>query len=235
MDNTGLTILFSVAATLVSVIGILVSIQIGSLALFLSQEANTTSRLLQFETTFFNLLKAQSDIVADMDIVSKKKPLLTLAKGRDCFNKFYRMFKTRIRLYKRDMLINLNPMNTATKQDIEEVLVSFEEILVVYMGFYKKHQGDLGHYFRNLYHVIRLVEDTPFILDKKKYIRIVRAQLSSYELVMLFYNALSENGQEEFKPLIERYQLLKNMDLSLLIDVAHSNKYKEGAYKKQKA
>ena len=43
----------------------------------------------------------------------------------------------------------------------------------------------------------------------------VRATLSQFELALLFYNGLSENG-EKFQPLIEKFGLLENFDRDVL-------------------
>jgi hypothetical protein len=91
---------------------------------------------------------------------------------------------------------------------------------------FKKHEQILGHYFRNLYHIIRMIDESEDLIkydesetidqiksfqERKKYIRIIRAQLSSSELVLLLYNSLTENG-EEFYDLIVKYQLLNNLN-----------------------
>lgn len=44
----------------------------------------------------------------------------------------------------------------------------------------------------------------------------MRASLSQYELIMLFYNCLSSNGREKFKPLIEKYAIFNNLRVELL-------------------
>jgi len=49
----------------------------------------------------------------------------------------------------------------------------------------------------------------------------VRAQLSSYEQVILFYNCLHQNGVKKFKPLIEKYAVFKNIDENLLLNFSH--------------
>jgi len=97
-----------------------------------------------------------------------------------------------------------------------------------YYEYYKRHQSDLGHYFRNLYHIIKFV-DSAEISNKKMYTSLVRAQLSSHELLLLFYNCLSTPGQK-FKPFIEKYQLLKNMPSSDLIERSHKTMYNNSAY-----
>ena len=98
-----------------------------------------------------------------------------------------------------------------------------------YKKFFINHQSELGHYFRMLYHIIKFI-DASEINDKKRYTNFVRAQLSSYELVLLFYNGLSKFGREKFKPLIENYSLLKNMDESLVFSNSHLSEYKINAY-----
>ena len=93
-------------------------------------------------------------------------------------------------------------------------------------------QTDFGHYFRNLYRIVKLVHENEFYTYEElggkssinsneynaknfemryRYISMLRAQLSDYELLWLFYNCLSDNGSEKFKPLVEEYSLLKNM------------------------
>lgn len=77
------------------------------------------------------------------------------------------------------------------------------------------------HYFRLLYRILKFVKDTPLITefdDEYEYTSMLRAVLSRYELVWLYYNGLSEYGVEKLKPLIERYAMLKNLRDDLLVD-----------------
>jgi hypothetical protein len=67
--------------------------------------------------------------------------------------------------------------------------------------------------------------------DKRLYTNLIRAQLSSYELVLLFYNCLSELGREKFKPLVEVYALLKTLPRDLLANAPdHVPLFANGAY-----
>lgn len=60
----------------------------------------------------------------------------------------------------------------------------------------------------------------------------VRAQLSDYELLWVFYNCLSPNGVRKFKPYVEKYSLLKNLPIDKLHfeDVVHL--YHQSAFNK---
>lgn len=57
--------------------------------------------------------------------------------------------------------------------------------------------------------------------EKYHYTSILRAQLSEYELVMIYYNSLSEFGNEKLKPLVEKYSMMKNLrkdDLAISLE-----------------
>ncbi|ASA23421.1 putative phage abortive infection protein [Paenibacillus donghaensis] len=75
---------------------------------------------------------------------------------------------------------------------------------------YEKNESLLGHYFRNLYRIVKLIQDEEFNKapfkdnnEKRKYRGILRAQLSSYELIMLFYNIVYSYKGEKFQLLIK--------------------------------
>lgn len=75
---------------------------------------------------------------------------------------------------------------------------------------YKEYSPHVGHYFRNLYRIVRLIEDESFskdenvnITEKRKYRGILRAQLSSMELLMIFYNVVYSSKGRGFKLLLK--------------------------------
>ena len=97
--------------------------------------------------------------------------------------------------------------------------------------FYQLHQAELGHYFRTLYHVFKFVDSSG--LDKagkRRYTSLVRAQLSAFELGLLYYNGISPMGREKFYRLIEEFGILKNFEKSLLVNAEHEAFY-ENAFK----
>lgn len=174
-------------------------------------EQNQTLRQQRFENTFFQLLRNHQDIVNGIDIrsLSSNMSWEVSSQGRDCFKAFYKNFKDKVR-------------QNAT----------FEETISQYMVFYNERQSDLGHYFRNLYHILKFVNNSTEINEgeKFKYTSLVRALLSSYELALLFYNGLGEYGEEFFKPLIEKFSFLKNLDRELLLDKKHFDEYEAIAF-----
>ena len=89
-----------------------------------------------------------------------------------------------------------------------------------------------NHYFRYLYRIYKYIDNTDLIANGERYdyTCIVRSQLSDYELVMIFYNCLTENGCEKFKPLIEKYTVFNNLRPELLADENDQSLYAASAY-----
>lgn len=82
----------------------------------------------------------------------------------------------------------------------------------------------VNHYFRNIYQILKFVHCQKFDENeeknhgiKKQYTNILRAQLSSFEATLLFYNCLSEQG-DKLTPLVKKYDLLKHLEKHWLID-----------------
>lgn len=68
--------------------------------------------------------------------------------------------------------------------------------------------------------MVKFVDENDFLSsqEKKHYVNLIRAQLSSYELVLLFYHCLSQQG-ESFKHLVVKYNLFKYVDFNLILQV----------------
>lgn len=160
-------------------------------------QSNTFAMQL-FEGTFFELLRAQGQIVDSIDLKNK---VGDATEARDCFKVFYK------RLSRHHIAHQFYP------PEKDKVLATVRD---TYKQFYIEHQAEIGHYFRHLYHIIKFVDESS-VPNKRRYTSLVRAQLSSYEHVLLFYNCLSEHGFIKFKPLVEQYALLENMPKSLLL------------------
>lgn len=192
---------------------------------------NETLRLQRFENTFFNLLNLHHEIVSAIDFryykrKEKKSNWVAVSTNEEL---------EAVTITSRDVFrYRYNQM----REDMVKNPSNHEEL---YLNHYEKAQTDFGHYFRNLYRMIKLVDSTDFLINdpenttdtfkiKYKYTSIIRAQLSDYELLWLFYNCLSENGELKFKPLIEAYSLLKNMPTDKLADIEHRSLYREKAY-----
>lgn len=195
-------------------------------------EQNKTLKQQRFENTFFNLLTLHHQIVESMDVdqatlikMGNQFAPMGVFKGRDVFKQTYTAML--LKIYDSD------------------------DFCTHYLEKYIYVQSDFGHYFRNLYRMIKLVDETEFVpkndlgiddityeknnySEKYKYTSIIRSQLSDYELLWLFYNCLSSNGNEKFKPLIEKYTLFKNIPKDKFHDKPIISEYIDTAFNKVK-
>lgn len=79
---------------------------------------------------------------------------------------------------------------------------------------FEGHQSRLGHYYRHLFQMVRYVDEQPdeLIPDKYKYVKTIRAQLSTHEQALLLINSLTPMGKKWWKMgFIVRYKLVKNI------------------------
>jgi|GEM_PF-3492564 len=77
----------------------------------------------------------------------------------------------------------------------------------------------LGHYFRNLYKAVKYIEDDKTLdsNEKKEFVNLLVAQLSSYEQTLLFLNSLSSLGENWNKELyLSKYNIVDHANLDII-------------------
>jgi len=87
----------------------------------------------------------------------------------------------------------------------------------------------LSRYYRNLYGIIRLVDESE-IADKSLYVRILRAQLSDWELLLIFYNCVASPRATKLARLSEKYRLFDNLPQQFLLDPLHMGLLSSSAF-----
>jgi hypothetical protein len=167
---------------------------------------------LKFETTFFNLLQAFSNVVQVMDYRKKNGTVISL--GKDCFRTFYKHFVKKIREKKQQRYKESKTEGGGMDLDsfkYDSVRLFINDVLECFSEKYKVNQGDLTHYFRILFNLIQFVLNADKSIEKDKYLEIILGQMSVYEIVFLYYYGQSEEGKK-YKPLIEGHGLLRYLD-----------------------
>lgn len=190
-------------------------------------EQNKTLKIQRFENTFFQMLNQFQEIVNNIsysynDISGRSHTV----KGREAF---YESFETAIHNTK---LTDWNPVH------ISNQYIGMRDIIrsIGYEGYMESFTPTyFDHYFRFLYRILNFVKTSPLVTDYEEeyeYTCMLRAMLSRYELVWLYYNGLSY-GKDKLKPLIERYAMLNNLRGELLADPKDRfGKYEASAWKK---
>lgn len=170
------------------------------------QAQNETLKVQRFENTFFKMLELLEGCRNDVFYQFNG----TAYEGRDAVERLYTVY---YKFY----------LGSNTADNFGQQIWIFKEdskteagIVREYNEFYKKYGDELGQYYRTLYNILKLVERAEFLDDKTVYTNLVRAQLSRYELSLLFYNCLSEYGKEKMAPLVKKYKILKHLEPSVL-------------------
>ncbi len=116
--------------------------------------------------------------------------------------------------------------NTVEVKEISKIKEKLEIVngdkKAVFLQIYEPftgHGAKIGHYFRHLFQAVKYVHEQPGkLLDgpkKYEYVKILRAQLSNFEQVMLYYNAVSLIGEPWItEGFIKCYRLLNNLPLT---------------------
>jgi len=177
----------------------------------------------------FDKLKRTEDprkIDSDLDNLSKIKEYLNSIENHEKFlliHKlsygyfFYGIDEYHLTKDKTDIIYEINLAITII---IKTNLLSLpEDRRYERNGHFNSH---LGHYYRHLFHLISLIANEDILSEKEKYgfSKIIRAQLSDYEQILLYYNSLSVMGEQWISPLgkhevkkmcfIARFRLIKN-------------------------
>lgn len=177
------------------------------------KQQNAALKKQTFENTFFNMLSLQQQIVNELSITEQQKIWLKsdTPEGTSSHEEMYDYTYTGRKVFEFLYIHNSN----GKAEGLSQVLISGG--LEAYEDAY--YRTLLDHYFRHFYTILSFIDREGNMADEEKYhyAKILRATLSRYELVLLYYNGLSSLGNEKLKPLIEKYSILKNINPCLLI------------------
>ncbi|EOW6719675.1 putative phage abortive infection protein [Cronobacter dublinensis] len=175
------------------------------------QKQDTITNRLQiskqgFENTFFQMLKLHNQIVSD--ITSTRTDLnggLSVLDGRRVINTL---------------------KNSLIGKHFDRYMIDGrsgkDQIGQAFNAFYIKNGHYLGHYFRFLYNILRFLSDADIDIDNKTlYARLLRAQLSDQELLLIYYNSFTDNGHN-FIQYMQEFKLMDNLSPNYLRHPEHS-------------
>ena len=181
-----------------------------------------TMKIQRFENTLFNMLSLQQGIVNSLDYIPQDGADPNLeSSGKYVFDVFYNKKITKFHYGNEQQIMGIKGLIQA-ENDIQ----AYRRVSEISI---------FDSYFRHLYRIFKYIDESQLIDDTERYSYscIVRAQLSDYELLLLFYNALTidDNGAFKFKHLIEKYAIFNNIRKSMLARKrVDPILYQDGAY-----
>lgn len=219
---------------------------------------NETMMKQQFENTFFELLKIHRENVSLMEIKdNSNRPY----KGKDLFEYASKVFtSTYNRLKKSTSSIESGYISLTIDISYQTLFYGkSSHILLEYLQYRLKSsslylsvrknldsiphinfQNNLGSYFRHLYQTVKFVHEHPYFETSEEsrydYVKKIRAQLSDYELAILYLNSMSSLGRAWTDTggvdLITEYALMKTLPAGFFADtqIDHRISYPEIQY-----
>lgn len=193
-------------------------------AQFIQNKQSAIFETQNFESVFFRLLDVHSRLASSVNITTGA----TIHTGDAAFS-------YAVRKYFPTGMIGFGYIDDGKKID------SMKEMS---QKFLDERVGTVGHYFRNLYQIMKYIDGlgrASFSVPGKRaagmdvrrtlrlyrkqrdYANMVRAQLSSSEVACLFMNCLSSQGHG-LRYYVEKYSLLKTLDLNV---IAHNENIKQ--------
>lgn len=180
-------------------------------------DQNETMRLQRFENTFFHMMELQQSIVNDLYAkTNDKKRVKETSPKIDGWGTKEIIVPEEYRgrnLFLYAFLLCKHQVGTNEKVDgLRGVLE--KKGIYAFDDYYTTTVFD--HYFRHLYTILKFIDQNDWLEaeGQYKYATFVRATLSRYELVMLYYNGFFH---PKMKKMMEKYCMLNNLRPELLV------------------
>jgi hypothetical protein len=159
-----------------------------------------------FETAFFNLMSRHSDVIASLEFHTDRAVAPGRVTGREALSETTRSF--------------VRYMGRRSQG---------RPTLDVYAEYYNTEaRFVLPYFYGSLYELLRFIAQSQ-VESRGDYGRIVRAQLSVEDLVLLYLHGLSDQGAA-LKPLIEIYSLLEFLPANVNFPLPSADQYKPAAF-----
>ena len=195
------------------------------IAFWVQYKANIQQRhdiaIERFEKNVFEMIHIQQDIIENLVFEHEVGQIVVKKHGRDVFEYVYKDLEAKY--YFKD----------GSKICTFKKALQIDDDIKLHLPLIR-HLWFLDHYYRHLYRIFKSIDDETMVSEskKKEFASIVRATLSAYELVMLYYNGFSH---PKFKKLIEKYAILNNLQWNLLADYDDKKDAYEALWREAKA
>lgn len=205
-----------------------------------NDEVRKQFKIQQFESQFYEMIHLHKENVNELSFinflkVSSNGALQKEIKGRHVFFALNEIFETLLGYTKNAITYDINKKDfndayliffwgvsysTRVDNGFKNKLIGSGAYRDIGFGKFAEYEGVsflLGHYYRHLFMTVKFVVDSNVITDyaeKMKYLKILRAQLSNHEQIILFYNWLSGFGEEwenEKNHFFTQYKMIHNL------------------------
>lgn len=167
-----------------------------------------------FESLFFQLLKMKTDVTNDIGV------------GAESTLKSYARYNQESANQKISEMISKDH-KVIGKESIKDHLILFKtNVLNSWEDFYAKTFLDYAEsYFQVVFQIVKLIDENEVLLSldkikdknysikQKEYFEIFRATFTQYELEAFFFYCLSNNKNDSFKKILEKYEMFELLQI----------------------
>jgi hypothetical protein len=134
--------------------------------------------------------------------------------GQDAFEIMYDILKEKYKYV----------VTLGNENNVEEI--ENTKIIAAFSALYKVCGSKFGNYYKNLYFLIKYIDELPQKKEYKKtyYIDLIKAQLSKYEILLLAYDCIwiqDKTKGENFIEYASKHGLLSALETEMLMDPRH--------------
>lgn len=147
------------------------------------EEQSKTAKIQQFDSSFYSLLDVYLNIKNNLNTTIPD---------------YFRVLVSEISKHYDDSM--------------KDPIAQRKALVTSFIEIYNNKREALSRYFRALYRLLSIIDTATNLTEKEKfhYAKILRAQLSDYELIVLSYNSYTFLGQKT-QSFILKYNLLKHI------------------------
>lgn len=170
---------------------------------------NETLIQQRFENTFFHLMTLHHEIVGSIADRKTEKGESVEFKGRAVFANAYIPIKDRFK-----------SLRSEAPADKKALAADIELIRKQFSWFYRR----FGPYFTNFFSMLEFIDQNRigYLEVKKFYVGLLRAQLSAFESLFIYYYAVTAREKDHYARLAETYHLFADLATADLLDTAHT-------------
>lgn len=177
-------------------------------------DQNNTLKHQRFENSFFQLLNLLNSVLKSFSFVIGSDE--NKVYGKECMTRIWRNVNIAFQIH-----------SSAKAKVIEEI--SIETVKSNFWFYNEAYRETLDHYSRVIENLFNFIDNAD-IYDKNNYISITIDQLSSDELLILFYFILCSTNKNKLKEIIEKHSVFRNLNKGNLFNSNHLVEYKKSAY-----
>lgn len=186
---------------------------------------NSTMKLQQFENTFFQMLSLFHENTQQISSTNKAHPYSGKGIFKALLDMVYENLEIglRNRFYREEATSIDDDFDYVRKAKISKV--TKKEFMQLFKVHFTIYEDDLNTYFTTLYNILKLI-DKAEVVDKQYYVSIINSQFTRLEKLTVFYFTISNDMDNDFRKLVENFNLLDGIRESMVINKVIYEEYK---------